>query len=69
VGVEFDTAGKFPADDTGFGFDDISDVLTLWPMLLEKYLAPADSIVSKPVPTVPYVIASKSSKARNSRRK
>ena len=39
MGVDFDTDGEFPADDAGFGFDNISDVLTLSPMLLEKYLA------------------------------
>ena len=57
MGVEFDTEGEFPSDDTGFGFDNISDVLTVSPMLLEKYLAAADSIVSKAVPNVAYVMA------------
>ncbi len=56
MGVEFDTEGEFPADDTGFGFDNISDVLTLSPLLLEKYLAAADSIVAKSVPAAPYVM-------------
>src|ERR1039458_7259087 len=40
-GVEFDAAGVFPPDDTGHGFDNIGDVLTLSPMLLEKYLVSA----------------------------
>ncbi len=57
MGVDFDTEGEFPADDTGFGFDNASDVLTLSPMLLEKYLAAADSIVTRSVPAVPYVMA------------
>jgi hypothetical protein len=57
MGVEFDTESEFPSDDTGFGFDNISEVLTISPLLLEKYLEAADSIVSKSVPAVPYVMA------------
>jgi len=56
MGVEFDTDSEFPADDSGFGFDNISDALTLSPMLLEKYLQAADAIVTKSVPTVPYMM-------------
>lgn len=44
VGVDFHPADDFPADDTGYGFDNIGDVLTLSPMLLEKYLAAAETI-------------------------
>ena len=36
---------EFPPDDTGHGFDNIGDVLTLSPLLLEKYLAAANAIV------------------------
>lgn len=52
MGVDFDTETEFPPDDTGHGFDTNGDVLTLSPMLLEKYLAAASSIVGKAVPTV-----------------
>src|SRR5215831_14618990 len=38
LGVDFDSLSEFPPDDTGHGFDNIGDVLTLSPMLLEKYL-------------------------------
>ncbi len=55
MGVDFDTEREFPPDDTGFGFDDIADVLTLSPMLLEKYLAAASAIVAQSVPVVPRV--------------
>jgi hypothetical protein len=51
MGVDYDTEGEFPPDDTGYGFDTIADVLTLSPMLLEKYLDAARTIVSKAVPT------------------
>lgn len=48
LGVEFDTAGEFPADDTGYGFDNIGDVLTMSPLLLEKYVVAAEAIVQQP---------------------
>ncbi|HVY71776.1 MAG TPA: DUF1587 domain-containing protein, partial [Verrucomicrobiae bacterium] len=45
VGVNFQPAEDFPADDVGYGFDNIGDVLSLPPILLEKYLAAADKIL------------------------
>jgi hypothetical protein len=56
IGVKFDTQSAFPADDTGHGFDNIGDVLTLPPMLLEKYVTAANQIVSQAVPAAPTVI-------------
>lgn len=53
LGVEFDTATAFPPDDTGYGFDSIGDVLTLPPMLLEKYVVAANQIITEAVPSVP----------------
>ena len=50
LGTDFDTTASFPPDDTGHGFDNISDVLTLSPMLLEKYVVAANSIIAKTVP-------------------
>ena len=52
LGVDFDTDSAFPPDDTGNGFDNIGDVLTLPPMLLEKYVVAANQIVSEAVPAV-----------------
>ncbi|MDA1065090.1 MAG: DUF1592 domain-containing protein [Verrucomicrobia bacterium] len=49
-GIEFNTLDIFPADDSGEGFDNIGDVLTISPMLLEKYLDAANAIVAKAVP-------------------
>ena len=46
-GVEFDTTEAFPADDSGYGFDNIGDVLTISPLLLEKYLDAAQEIADK----------------------
>jgi len=50
TGVDFRTDEEFPADDTGHGFDTIGEVLTLSPMLLEKYLDAARTIVAQAVP-------------------
>jgi hypothetical protein len=41
MGIDFNSDVEFPPDDTGYGFDNIGDVLTVSPMLLEKYLAAA----------------------------
>ena len=44
VGVDFQPADDFPADDVGYGFDNIGDVLSMPPILLEKYLTAAEKI-------------------------
>jgi hypothetical protein len=51
VGVHFRPADDFPADDVGYGFDNIGDVLSLPPILLEKYLAAAEKIASAAIMT------------------
>jgi hypothetical protein len=48
-GVDFKPADDFPADDVGYGFDNIGDVLSFQPILLEKYLAAADKILEKAI--------------------
>jgi hypothetical protein len=45
LGVNFRPADDFPKDDVGHGFDNIGDVLSLPPILLEKYLAAAEALV------------------------
>ncbi|MEZ6057491.1 MAG: DUF1592 domain-containing protein [Planctomycetaceae bacterium] len=44
VGVDFQPAANFPSDDVGYGFDNIGDVLTVPPLLIEKYLDAAEQI-------------------------
>ncbi len=44
VGVNFRPADDFPSDDVGEGFDNIGDVLSISPLLLEKYLDAAEKI-------------------------
>lgn len=56
MGVEFNAEAEFPPDDTGYGFDNIADVLSVSPLLLEKYLQAAETIVSQAVPTVTKVL-------------
>jgi Protein of unknown function (DUF1592)/Protein of unknown function (DUF1588)/Protein of unknown function (DUF1587)/Protein of unknown function (DUF1585)/Protein of unknown function (DUF1595) len=42
--LDFRAADDFPADDSGYGFDSIGDVLSLSPVLMEKYLSAAEQI-------------------------
>ena len=49
--TDFKPADDFPADDTGYGFDNIADVLTMSPLLAEKYLAAAEQVLEKSVVT------------------
>ena len=44
LAVEVDVADMLPADDTGYGFDNIGDVLQVSPLLMERYLATAGKI-------------------------
>ena len=46
LGVTFKPADDFPSDDVGSGFDNIGDVLSLPPLLMEKYLAAAEQIAT-----------------------
>ena len=52
TGVDFKVDDELPPDDTGYGFDTIGDVLTLSPLLLEKYMSAAESITREAVPRV-----------------
>ncbi|MBC8001546.1 MAG: DUF1592 domain-containing protein [Opitutaceae bacterium] len=45
VGVNFKPGEDFPQDDSGYGFDNIGDVLSMPPVLVEKYLAAAEQIL------------------------
>ncbi|MCP5558523.1 MAG: DUF1592 domain-containing protein [Verrucomicrobiaceae bacterium] len=57
--VDFDAEEVLPADDTGYGFDTIGDVLSISPMLMEKYLEAARQVVSQAIvpqdPVIPSV--------------
>lgn len=53
LGVNYSPAADFPGDDIGYGFDNIGDVLTLPPMLMEKYLIAAERITRYAIQTPP----------------
>ena len=44
LAVDWRPADDFPADDSGYGFDNIADVLSMPPVLMEKYLAAAGKV-------------------------
>ena len=52
MAIDFHPADDFPTDDVGEGFDNIAAVLSLSPILMEKYLAAAEQCVDR-VLTVP----------------
>ena len=41
LAMDIDAATLLPPDDTGFGFDNIADVRTVSPMLMERYMSAA----------------------------
>ncbi len=43
-GIDFRPADDFPSDDVGYGFDNIGDVLSTSPLLMEKYLNAAEKV-------------------------
>jgi len=45
--VDYQPAADFPADNEGYGFDNIGDVLSLPPILMEKYLTAAEVITDQ----------------------
>lgn len=48
--IDFSVDDNFPADDTGYGFDTIGDVLSISPLLMEKYLEAAQTVAEDAVP-------------------
>lgn len=44
LGVDTHPADDFPQDDSGYGFDNIGDVLSLSPALMEKYISAAEHV-------------------------
>ncbi len=47
--VDYAPTEDFPSDDVGYGFDNIGDVLTLPPLLMERYLAAAEAIAAQAI--------------------
>jgi hypothetical protein len=49
LAVDFRAEKDFPSDDSGHGFDNIGDVLTISPLLMEKYLSAAEKIAARAI--------------------
>ncbi len=46
IGLDLKPADDFPSDDVGYGFSNIGDVLSISPLLMEKYLTAAEKIAT-----------------------
>jgi mono/diheme cytochrome c family protein len=62
LGISGRPADEFPVDDSGYGFDNIGDVLTLSPLLMEKYMSAAKklsrlAVYGEELPPKPTVLA------------
>lgn len=55
LGIDFRPADAFPADVAGYGFDNNGDVLSVAPVLMEKYLAAAKLSLDKAIKVDPIV--------------
>lgn len=53
TGLDLHLSDDFPADDVGYGFDNIGDVLSISPLLMEKYLNAAEKIANAAIYTAP----------------
>jgi len=49
LSVDFRADKDFPTDDSGHGFDNIGDVLTISPVLMQKYLEAAERIAARAI--------------------
>ncbi len=51
IGLDLHPADDFPSDDVGYGFDNIGDVLSMSPLLMEKYMQAAEKIAEAAIVT------------------
>jgi len=49
LAVDFRADKNFPTDDSGEGFDNIGDILTISPLLMDKYISAARIIASRAI--------------------
>ncbi|CAM2781239.1 DUF1592 domain-containing protein [Rariglobus hedericola] len=49
-GITFNPAESFPDDDSGHGFDHIASVLSVSPLLFERYLTAAEQVAAAVIP-------------------
>lgn len=53
TGLDLNLSANFPSDDVGYGFDNMGDVLSTSPLLLEKYLDAAEQVALRAIETEP----------------
>ncbi len=53
IGLDLRPADDFPQDDVGYGFDNIGDVLSLPPILWERYLRAAEMVLDEAIVSGP----------------
>ncbi len=46
IGLDLHPADEFPSDDIGYGFDNLAEVLSTPPILVEMYLSAADKVIA-----------------------
>ncbi len=51
LGVDFNAADELPPDASGLGFDNIADLLSVSPLMLEKYLNAAEAVLDGAFPS------------------
>jgi Protein of unknown function (DUF1592)/Protein of unknown function (DUF1588)/Protein of unknown function (DUF1587)/Protein of unknown function (DUF1585)/Protein of unknown function (DUF1595) len=49
LAVDFHAEKDFPTDDSGDGFDNMADILSVSPLLMEKYLTAAERIAARAI--------------------
>jgi hypothetical protein len=59
MGYDYKVEEELPPDDTGYGFDTIGDVLTMSPLLMEKYMEAAEKITLASVPRTSLMVPEK----------
>ena len=53
LGIDTQPAADFPTDGVGYGFDNIGDVLSISPLLMERYLDAAQTVAEQVIPVDP----------------
>ena len=67
IGVDFDARLVFPSDDIGHGFDNIGDVLSMSPVLMERYLDAAEQIMSEAITPDPPAVTKRRVSSRSTK--
>src|SRR5262249_19335055 len=58
LALDVDDSANLPPDDSGYGFDNIADVLTVSPIHMEKYVSSARRIAKLAVGTTKPIVSS-----------